>query len=173
MSNSQSLLNNRKLAQQGVGLIEVLVSLLIVAIAIIGLISLQIRALQHNSEAMMFVNANNLAADIFERMRANPIATIDQLAYQRDFDDPILPLNQVVCDLRNRCNSAQIAQWDLALWANHVARLLESGKAKVAMTPIEFSGKSYVDVTVYLQYESLFAEGDESALQELIFESRI
>ncbi|QIO09966.1 type IV pilus modification protein PilV [Acinetobacter lanii] len=57
--------------QQGVGLIEVLVSLILLAIGVIGFIALQMRAISSSAEASQIVLATNLAHDLSERMRMN------------------------------------------------------------------------------------------------------
>lgn len=57
--------------QQGVGLIEVLVALIILAVGVLGFAALQFRAVNATAEAMNRVEAMNLAIDLAERMRAN------------------------------------------------------------------------------------------------------
>ncbi|WHP04877.1 type IV pilus modification protein PilV [Acinetobacter corruptisaponis] len=57
--------------QQGMGLVEVLVALLLLAIGILGFALLQVRALNSSIEASKRVQAMGLAKDIAERIRAN------------------------------------------------------------------------------------------------------
>lgn len=62
----------RKIAhQRGVGLIEVLVTLLILSTALITLTSLQNRSLQFNQMAYFRSQANIMAYDILDRIRLN------------------------------------------------------------------------------------------------------
>lgn len=61
-------------SQQGLGLMEVLVALLLLAIGILGFIALQYRSLEATSEATYRVQAMNLARDLSERIRVNPTA---------------------------------------------------------------------------------------------------
>jgi type IV pilus assembly protein PilV len=58
-------------SQKGVGLIEILVALLVLAIGILGFIALQYRAVEATSEAINRVQAMNIARDMAERIRAN------------------------------------------------------------------------------------------------------
>lgn len=58
-------------SQKGVGLIEILVALLVLAIGILGFIALQYRAVESTSEAINRVQAMNIARDMAERIRAN------------------------------------------------------------------------------------------------------
>lgn len=62
-------------AQRGVGMVEVLVALLLLAIGVLGFTALQLRAVSASMEASNQVLALNLARDLTERMRANPQAT--------------------------------------------------------------------------------------------------
>lgn len=55
--------------QRGVGLIEVLVTLLIISTALMGLAALQARALQYNQGSYFRSQANIMAADLLDRLR--------------------------------------------------------------------------------------------------------
>ncbi len=57
--------------QKGMGLIEVLVALIILAIAILGYSILQVRALEASVEATKRIQGTNLARDLAEKIRAN------------------------------------------------------------------------------------------------------
>src|SRR3546814_15761253 len=56
---------------EGFGLIEVLVSMLILGVGLLGMIGLQMNALQFNQTAAFRSHATFLAYDIADRMRAN------------------------------------------------------------------------------------------------------
>lgn len=57
--------------QHGVGLVEVLVALLILAIGVMGYVMLQARALEATAESAQRVQAMNIARDFAERVRVN------------------------------------------------------------------------------------------------------
>lgn len=57
--------------QQGAGLLEVLVALLLLAVSILGFAALQLRAVEATSEGVYRVQAINLARDLSERIRGN------------------------------------------------------------------------------------------------------
>ncbi|WP_151869678.1 type IV pilus modification protein PilV [Acinetobacter sp. TUM15509] len=61
--------------QKGVGLVEVLVALVLLAISVLGFAALQIKAIDSSFEANKQVLALTIARDLAERMRANPQAT--------------------------------------------------------------------------------------------------
>nr|WP_151676060.1 type IV pilus modification protein PilV [Acinetobacter soli] len=58
--------------QRGVGMVEVMVALLLLAIGVLGFTALQLRAVSASMEAGNQVAALNIARDLTERMRANP-----------------------------------------------------------------------------------------------------
>jgi type IV pilus assembly protein PilV len=61
--------------QQGVGLIEVLITVLLLATGLLGIAGMQLRSLKQNDEALLRTQANFLAYDILERVRmASPVA---------------------------------------------------------------------------------------------------
>lgn len=62
---------NSILKQQGVGLIEVLVALVILALGVLGFAALQLRALDAAQEAAEQTVAMNTARDLAERIRVN------------------------------------------------------------------------------------------------------
>lgn len=57
--------------QKGVGMMEVLVALVILAIGVLGFTALQLRAVDATDEAMAKIQAMNIARDLAERIRAN------------------------------------------------------------------------------------------------------
>ncbi|WP_353142685.1 type IV pilus modification protein PilV [Acinetobacter pragensis] len=57
--------------QQGVGLVEVLVALLLLSIAILGFAGLQLRAVEATSEGANRIQAMNLSRDLAEKIRMN------------------------------------------------------------------------------------------------------
>ena len=60
--------------QRGVGMVEVLVALLLLALGVIGFAALQLQAVEVNRESLSRVQAMGLARDLAERMRVNPDA---------------------------------------------------------------------------------------------------
>ena len=57
--------------QRGVGLIEILVALLVLAIGVLGFVALQYRSLEASAESTSRVQAITLARDLAERIRVN------------------------------------------------------------------------------------------------------
>ena len=57
--------------QRGVGMMEILVALLILAIGVLGFVALQYRALEASAESTNRVQAITIARDLAERVRVN------------------------------------------------------------------------------------------------------
>ncbi|MFL6713216.1 MAG: type IV pilus modification protein PilV, partial [Sulfurifustis sp.] len=62
---------NNKSASQGFTLVEVLVTLVVLSIGLLGLAMLQLESLKHNTDAYFRTQATMLAYEIIDRMRAN------------------------------------------------------------------------------------------------------
>ena len=58
-------------AQKGLTLIEVLITLVLISIGLLGMAAMQVRALQFNQSAYLYSQAISLSYDIADRMRIN------------------------------------------------------------------------------------------------------
>lgn len=58
--------------QQGFSLIEVLISVLILAVGLLGAAAIQLNALKYTDSSMMTSQASFVAYDMLDRIRANP-----------------------------------------------------------------------------------------------------
>lgn len=121
--------NHRSLAfqgerQKGFGLIEVLVALLILAVGLLGMASLQATSLQQTTGSQTRTQAILLAEDIVERIRAN---RPDRAAYALADEDA------VVCDSDFAITNGGVAADDLNEWRNALACLLPGGNGEIAV----------------------------------------
>lgn len=64
-------------AARGISLVEILVTILVVSIGLLGLAGLQGVSTQYNHSSYLRTHANNMAYDIADRMRANREAAMD------------------------------------------------------------------------------------------------
>jgi type IV pilus assembly protein PilV len=98
-------------SQKGVGLIEILVALLVLAIGILGFIALQYRAVESTSEAINRVQAMNIARDMAERIRANR----DGLAaYKAQTGTAANQFAYNTNCITTACSAADLADFDVA-----------------------------------------------------------
>ncbi|GAA5172438.1 MULTISPECIES: type IV pilus modification protein PilV [Halomonadaceae] len=103
--------------QTGVSLLEVLISLLVLAIGILGIVALQTKSLALVQEAYWRGQAVGLAYDLGDRLRANS----SQLSgYATDMDD-------------DAPQGSGLVNIDLAGWLNDLNAILPNGDGSVAI----------------------------------------
>jgi type IV pilus assembly protein PilV len=100
---------------RGISLIEVLVSLLVFSIGMIGLATLSVLAVQANRGAMVRTQVSFLASGMIERMRTNPFGVWRGLYDRADY-----PTSEPSgrCDASQSCTPADVAQRDRGLWSD-------------------------------------------------------
>ena len=103
---------------RGVGLIEVLITLLVLSTALLTLASLQTRAMQYNQGAYFRSQANQLGYDILDRMRAN---SRNLAAYET-------PLQNAT---KNPVTVGALATIDVSQWMNNIAVNLPLGRGGI------------------------------------------
>lgn len=145
--------------QTGVGLIEVLISLLILSVGILGIASLQTRALQLNQGVLYQSRANVLAYDIIDRMRSNQ-SQVDN--YQIGFGDGEPSYTDCESPTAN-CTPSQLVDFDLATWRDEVESVLPSGKSSIVRT-----GGSQPSFVVTIQFDSSRIEAATKAGQDKV-----
>ena len=123
---------------KGFTLIEVLVSLLVLAIGLLGIVGLQNVALRHNQTAYFESQATFLAYDILDRMRANKNTGAYATALTEAANAPATQ-----CDTSN-CSITQMATWDKSEWKQLITNNLPEGRGAVT-----FNGD---DVIITVEY---------------------
>lgn len=109
--------------QSGVSLIEVLIALLVLGIGILGMVALQTRSLALDREAYLRSQAESLAYDMGDRMRANE----GQLAAYATARG-----NDVDCK-DDVPSGGSLAKRDLADWLIDIACTLPEGDGRVVV----------------------------------------
>ena len=99
--------------QSGFSMIELLVAVLVMGIGVLGISGLQLVSMQNNRAALQRAEAVQLAYDILDRVRANPLGNPVGQPYQIDLDD--FPAGVNDCNA-GACTQAQMANFDLAVW---------------------------------------------------------
>lgn len=118
--------NSKK--QKGFNLIEVMVSLVIFSIGLLGLAGLQQVGLKQNATAMQRTVAMSQAYDLFDRVRNNK--TTDYVA--------ATAASTPNC-VTAACNPAQIASYDVYEWSLAVANALPNGVGFITGTPTAYT----------------------------------
>ena len=132
----------------GFSLIEVLVSVLVFAIGVLGIVGMQTVGLQANTDSSARSQALALAYDMGDRMRSNLPAVNATDATDR-YDGVTPGIGNCRMRYANSrvgapvvCTSRQIAADDIADWRLHIARALPSGTGVVCRdaTPDDGTG---------------------------------
>jgi len=124
-----SLILNSMNRTQGFSLIEVLVSLLIMTLGIVGVMSLQTQSLKSNQRAYFRTQADILSRDITARMYANR-----EEARKGTYAAQSKPNNAPDCRAAS-CTPAQMAAWDLSEWFQRIEQQLPEGSAELVNLP--------------------------------------
>lgn len=156
--------------QAGFTLIEVLVTLVILAVGLLGLSAMQLTSLKVNQGAYNRSQASILATDMLDRIRANPtaVAAYDDL----DTAQETIPSNNACAE---GCSPAEIASQDFREWSANFIDVYELGDNFLALVPggqgtIEHTAATNtVKVTVSWQQER-WQEDDGERVKELVTE---
>jgi len=114
----------RGFSQRGFTLIEVLVTIVVVSIGLLGLAGLQISGLRANTSSEARSKATLLANDIVERMRANPLGVaaggydaivVDDTTCAGALPSPFC--SNTSSDAAEDCTATEMAAFDARVWA--------------------------------------------------------
>lgn len=106
-------------------MIEVLISVLILAVGLLGMAALQMNGLRNNQTAYFRAQATQLAYDMADRMRTN----IDE-AQNGTYDNGAASGDDCAT---SACNESQMVGYDFAQWTADLAAQLPSGTGSVCI----------------------------------------
>ncbi|WP_227539330.1 MULTISPECIES: type IV pilus modification protein PilV [Marinobacter] len=145
---------------QGFTLIEILVTVFILAIGLLGLAGLLVDGMRNNQGAYLRTQASILAYDMADRIRANRAQAVGGGAYD-GFTTVGASTNLPVCATQNGgCSPAQQVTVDLAQWARQIQgvgsdmTLLPGGQGS-----IQFDAGTEM-FTISVQWDEVVREGD-------------
>lgn len=137
----------------GFGLLEVLVSLLVLSISLLAIAGLHSRALQYNHSAYVRSQVNILAYDMFDRIRANRAnITNYQLAYS-----DTLAVPGATC-------SGSLVQKDTCEWQQHMQMVLPNAQAQLACATVNGDPLYKCDIAIRWTEDNLFGSADNDEL---------
>jgi len=113
-------------SQRGDTMIEVLVTIIIIAIGVLGAAALQVTTLKNLSSSNSASIAAIVVEDFSERMRANPTAALAGNYVHSAAPD--LPYPNCVLDA---CSMADLATYDMGTWWEQLTSTLPSGSGEV------------------------------------------
>jgi len=117
----------RQRGQSGFSLVEVLITLVIMSVGMLGIAGLYVQSMQAGRTSMFRHHAVTLAGDVADRIRANPTADIAYTA-------PVGVNNNCVLGGID-CTPAQMAANDILLWKDQAATTLPGGDVTIVLTP--------------------------------------
>lgn len=115
--------------QRGFTLIEVLITLLILSIGLLGLAGLQMTALKLNDSAERRSQATILAYDILDRMRANRSAA-ESGSY--NITTATSPAAASCVGASANCSATDMKNYDLYEWRQALAQRLPAGSGEIS-----------------------------------------
>ncbi len=121
-------MNNHSSKQKGFSLLEVVVSVFIISVGVIGIAGLQLTTSVYAESSLHRSQAASLAREIVERMRQN----LDE-AKAGGYDFSTLPSKTRSCKGNSKnCSAAQLRDYDEKVWAARVTSLLPGGDAAIS-----------------------------------------
>lgn len=117
--------------QRGVSLIEVMMSVLIFSIGLIGLAGLMVMSTRSNHSAYLRTQVTFLANNMANRMSANPKGVWDG-----SYNSSAYPVAAASagCGAGSPCNSANLAIHDQRLWSDQLRTFLPNASASINCT---------------------------------------
>ncbi len=163
------------LKQRGVSMIEVLVTLLVTAVGLLGVASLQMNAVKNTRESQMRSIATVLAHDMAERMRSNLVGLSVPNQYYDQMDG-----TATATDCRaGACSPDQLAQYDYWEWSQQLNNLLPLGTGVVCIdsTPndgVDGNGQCDVNLAIPATYAiKIFWDEDGDGVRESRFVTKV
>jgi type IV pilus assembly protein PilV len=104
----------RAFAQRGFSIVEAMVALLVLSVGMLGIAGLYVTTLRASGSALYRSHAINFAADMADRIRANPTAGAAYAGAAANNN----------CAQGATCNPAQLAADDVFRWQQQVANTL-------------------------------------------------
>lgn len=167
----------QKLTQGGVTLIEVLITMVVVSVGLLGAAGLQLASTRYQQTASLRTLAMQQSEVIIEKMRVNNAnfrlsnlvnaVAAPETAYLApdDYDNADALPDDPACGLQGQpvCTAAQAAQRDLREWRDALARELPAGRGSIF--PVASGGNTEANTrrVVVMWREKADAEVDTDA----------
>jgi type IV pilus assembly protein PilV len=117
--------------QKGFSMLEILITLVIIAIAMLGTAGLQLNAMRLNKGSQFRTQAIFMASDLAERMEANRSAAVLG-TYEIALTSAVAAAG-TDCSAAS-CNAAALAAWDISQWGQSISNLLPQASWSITQT---------------------------------------
>jgi type IV pilus assembly protein PilV len=141
---------------QGFSLIEVLVSLLILAIGVLGVVGVQISSVKFNLVSQQRSYATQHAVSMAERMRSNLAAfaggSADTYVYNHAYKD-LQDKKPAAPDCTSSCTAEKLAQKHINQWQTELAAALPDGRGSIRQLEKSKIGSPFVITVMWTEKE--------------------
>ncbi len=118
-----------KRSQYGFSLIEVLVSLVIISIGMLGVASLQLASMKGTQKSFMRHQATFLVQDIAERIRANPL-NVNKYVFDTDLKRSFVCPAVKDCNVVS-CNAIELVSFDKSTFACSLKKRISNARISI------------------------------------------
>ena len=146
--------------QRGITLLESLVSLVISALGILGIVGVQMRTLVDTQTTVHRAQAIRLIEDLNERLRANPNGLATMIANQTAVFGTI-PEPDNNCSTTD-CTAFKLMMYDLWVWKQNTIATLPLGEAHIFPAQWDKGSANPRQVGIRISWRSNEAEGRET-----------
>lgn len=143
--------------QKGITLVESLVSLVVLALGVLGLIGFQMQTLRDTRDSVGRSRAIVAIQDIAERMRVNPYALAN---YNATFAAVGAPGTDCMV---NTCNVTQLAAFDIWRWKTNVGMSLPGGLAAIQRSPVAGDERQFAVMVAWIENKADANAADAAA----------
>lgn len=136
--------------QKGTSLLEVLISIIILALGMLGLAAMFLTANQANNSSYMKQQAVQTIYNIFDKMKSNRQAAIDgNYNVSNIGTNGATPISTpgTLCNVA-ACTPSQLASYDNWVWLSQEVAKLPDGSGSIATATSAVAGNTTVTVTV-------------------------
>ncbi len=126
MQNNMCVANRK---QRGSSMVEVLVTMVIIATGLLGIASMQMVSLKNANSSYQRYVASLYAYDMMERMRSNPAGVA-----AGSYDNISVNGSETQVSCTNACSTSNIASFDAYQWGDQLQTNLPSGAGRVEAT---------------------------------------
>lgn len=137
--------HHQLIAQTGITLIEVLITVLILAGGLLGTAVLQSRSLKYNNQAYLNTQANMMAYDMLDRINANKVYSIDGLGYSASLGN--MPVTYPTTCEAAPCTPDELAVYDIEQWKFLINEQLPNADGTIQAVDIP-EGRNYT-ITIF------------------------
>jgi type IV pilus assembly protein PilV len=118
-----------RLNEEGFTLLEVLIAIVVFSFGLLGIAGMMTISVRNNHNGYLRSQANFLAENMMDRMRANPTAL-----WSGKYDGtPTAPAVAVdKCKLSDPCDYDELAEYDMEQWAQSIELALPDGEGTIS-----------------------------------------